>query len=1278
MTAENSSNSIDNKEKKEPKRKKSRVWRVLRPFVYLWLVVCVLLVWLVGTHSGLNVAFFRLPALFGVQIQAQESEGTFWRGFDLKNITINSASADVRLSRLHFDWHSARLFHGQLSVQKIDLGSIEIQSKKTTSPPKKHPAKLPRNVGLPFDVDIQEIVLNDLKIDNQAILQSLNLAYRYENNRHQLDIRHINNTWGLGKGAVQLNNQYPFALAGNMHINGQVQQQNIQASIVLEGSLKSPILKVDAHSQEMFLEMNAQVSPFARLTVEKINQINIKSGNFNPRILHSSAPQASLALFADIAPSQDQQQLKGVLLLSNNRPKKFNEGGLPFHVVNAEVKVDMEGQITIANAQADFAKQGQLSVHGKIQPNTQKIQLQAALKQLALSDLLTEQSNQPINGNIQIEGSFAEPHADWQLKRSALQVKGKAHLQRDKNQQSTVFVDHLDIQDGQGGALTANGNMALLTPYPLQAQIQAKRFNPEVISPEAPEGRVNGKLDLKGHLADSPDLTANLSIENSILSSVPLSAKGHIRFHQQHLNQTDVSISLGSNHINAKGSLGKVADRLNLDIDAPTLTQFGFGLAGSVLAKGYIAGDFHQPDAHLQGKIRQLAVRDIFKTDILDFDMTASPNLSRPLHIDIQGKDIQLSGNQINHIQLKADGSLQQHRLNADAAMNIKQKPLQVAIQANGGLDKQHRWAGTIHRLDVGGALDIVLNNPVQLKASADAVEVGSARWQILGGKLQLDDFQWKKLHGIHSQGKAQQIDLNQLNALTTLPFKHNVLLDADWQIAYNNNANGYLNIHRTSGDITILGHSQTLGLSELTLNSRLQAGKINNTLSLKTQFADGNVAFNIAQNLGDDIMRAPIDGHILLDSPDLAKLKPLLPIGLELGGSIHSDVRIGGYLSNPELSGPLRAEKLLYYDKNTGVRLRNGTLDSHFNGKKWDIHTLLFQQDNEGSLNIEGSVAYPNNIPDVNINVVLTEYPILNRPDQQVVLSGKTAVQYTLDNGLGLSGNLKLDKALFDFPKAGMPKLDDDIVVVGRKEADKSQAMPLNINLILDLNDAFHFSGKGLDVLMGGELNLQAKPKEEMRLLGTVKVVSGRYQAYGQDLEIEKGSIAFTGPVANPVLNIRAKRRNSQVGVGVDVTGTVNHPRANIFTDQPMSDKDKLSWLVLGRAASGESDNAALAAAAGTWLAGGVNDRIGLVDDIGLGSRQTRNAATGEMNPAEQMVTVGKHLTNRIYLGYEYGLSSTSQAVKLMYQLSKSIQVIGRVGSESGGGEVRYSKRFD
>ena len=213
----------------------------------------------------------------------------------------------------------------------------------------------------------------------------------------------------------------------------------------------------------------------------------------------------------------------------------------------------------------------------------------------------------------------------------------------------------------------------------------------------------------------------------------------------------------------------------------------------------------------------------------------------------------------------------------------------------------------------------------------------------------------------------------------------------------------------------------------------------------------------------------------------------------------------------------------------------------------------------------------------------------------------------------------------------------------------------------------------------LGGKLSLSARPQQDIQAIGSVNVVQGRYKAYGQDLIIKKGVISFVGPLSTPNLDIRAERRGSQVGAGVEVLGNLNAPRITLVANEPMSEKDKLSWLILNRASSGSStDNAALATAAGAFLAGSLNDKVGLVDDFGLSSSQRRDVQTGEMNPAQQVLTFGKQLTHDLYLGYEAGLQTPTQSVKLIYQLSKSFQAIARLGTESSSGEVRYVKRFD
>ena len=61
---------------------------------------------------------------------------------------------------------------------------------------------------------------------------------------------------------------------------------------------------------------------------------------------------------------------------------------------------------------------------------------------------------------------------------------------------------------------------------------------------------------------------------------------------------------------------------------------------------------------------------------------------------------------------------------------------------------------------------------------------------------------------------------------------------------------------------------------------------------------------------------------------------------------------------------------------------------------------------------------------------------------------------------------------------------------------------------------------------------------------MGSVHVVRGQYKAYGQDLNITKGTVSFVGPLSRPNLNIRAVRNLSPVGAGVEVLGNLENPR--------------------------------------------------------------------------------------------------------------------------------------
>ena len=145
------------------------------------------------------------------------------------------------------------------------------------------------------------------------------------------------------------------------------------------------------------------------------------------------------------------------------------------------------------------------------------------------------------------------------------------------------------------------------------------------------------------------------------------------------------------------------------------------------------------------------------------------------------------------------------------------------------------------------------------------------------------------------------------------------------------------------------------------------------------------------------------------------------------------------------------------------------------------------------------------------------------------------------------------------------------------------------------------------------------------------------------------------------------ALRPNLDLRVGVQVSGNVQQPRVRLFSEPEMSDTDKLSWLVLGRAPDGlgRADTALLQRAALALLAGegdGLNKT--LLANIGLDDFSVRQIETGDVK--DTVVTLGKQLSRRWYVGYERGVNSTTGTWQLIYRAAQRFTVRAQAGEDN------------
>ena len=216
-----------------------------------------------------------------------------------------------------------------------------------------------------------------------------------------------------------------------------------------------------------------------------------------------------------------------------------------------------------------------------------------------------------------------------------------------------------------------------------------------------------------------------------------------------------------------------------------------------------------------------------------------------------------------------------------------------------------------------------------------------------------------------------------------------------------------------------------------------------------------------------------------------------------------------------------------------------------------------------------------------------------------------------------------------------------------------------------LNLGNKLQLRGQGVETWLRGDLVLSS-PGGKLAINGTVSTEGGRFAAYGQKLEITRGRFYFNGEPGNPRIDVLAIRPNLDVQVGVLVDGNAHSPRIRLYSDSELAEYDKLSWLVLGRGPDGlgSADTALLQRAAFALLSGdsgGPTDK--LLESIGLTDFSLRQT-DGEAR--DTIISLGKQLSRRWYVGYERGVHATAGTWQLIYRIAQRFTLRAQSGSEN------------
>ncbi|MGY0505707.1 translocation/assembly module TamB domain-containing protein [Luteimonas sp. e5] len=957
-------------------------------------------------------------------------------------------------------------------------------------------------------------------------------------------------------------------------------------------------------------------------------------------------------------------------------------------------KLDVAGQGGHADIEGEWSQGTQRIV---IRPSTLRLEKQTLHAQPLVLDVLGGRLN--LNGY----GMFKQEQAHFKLaanarglgwgedarggvliagdgdfgiagSREAWAVIGRATLRRE-GRQARLQLDGRGDETGLGvrslsvvmpeGRLDAEGRVDWSPALHWQADAQLAGFDPGYFLPDW-HGAVRGRLASSGQMQDRGGLRAEVSLSELGGQLRGRALSGHAQLHVLGEEYSgEAALALGSSRLDARGRYGQ---RIELDarfapLQLNDLLPDAHGvLNGHVRLDGPVQA--FDIDADLEGRGVRLAD---YRADAL----TARGRLpwrgsGGELRIDARGVQ---AGVAFERLQVHATGAVENLQLEADASGDIGR----VQVQGS-ALRRGQAWSGSLAALEfvpVRGA-------SWRLGAPLDFAQHGTA-WSLsqgcltssAGGSLCVGG-QWPG-RGLDVEGR----DLPLLLATPWLPAREDgkpwqldgaVDLDAHVQPAGNAWA-GTVQLRSSRGALRLGQGSrdELMSYRELRLDANLTPQRIQATLQSGIS-GDGRVSARL--DTGWDEF-APLAGEIDLDMRELSWLEVLVPDIVDPRGLVSGRISLSGTRGDPAIGGNaeltnLRAEVPAY-----GLVLSDGrfALRARADGNAQLSGSV---RSGEGVLNVDGSLGWRGQDTPLVLNVKGSNVLLSDTRDLRAVVDPDVVVRLQPGQPLAVSGTVTIPSARMD-----LERLDDgvsrsaDVVVLDPANPARTPGSGLDLDLTLALGDNVRLRGFGLDGTLDGNLRVRARPGREMTASGRLDV-DGRYTAYGQKLQIERGRLVWSNdPVANPVLDIQAQRVVGDVTAGIRVSGRASAPQAEVWADPAMDQSEALSYLALGRSLSaatgdeGRQVNAASAAlsAGGSLLASQLGTSIGL-DDAGMMQSSTLGGS---------VFGIGKYLSPRLYVGYGVSLLGTGQVLTLKYLLRKGFDVTIESSTVENKGSVNW-----
>jgi translocation and assembly module TamB len=1233
--------------------------RLLRIIEWLGILLGVLLVaaaWLATREGTLQWAARKLPELTGGAVVLEEVHGTV-----LGPITVGKAryaDADLRITaeQLDFDWELAALLVRPhvLHIERLRAERVEVAMLGESTGPTPPPDTLQVPVAITVDrAEVGELAYTsgETRLDARQVA----LAYAVDARAHRLTIERAESELGVLAGRVTLGADAPFPVDGAFSLDGRFEAYPYQLRGTVAGTLSELRIVAANSAPPLVADVDAVVTPFAELPVR---QARVRAEGVDVRAFEASAPATDLAVELDVRPLPD-GRFAGDFHVANRAAGPIDRERVPF----TDAAGRFEGTPTDLALDAltiDLGKGGHLAGRGGFTDG--RLHFDLTTPRLNLKGLHDKLQDTRLAGALTLKVAEDAQTLTIDLSQQGYRIEGEV-VHRDQE---------VDLRSARvrakGGELTLRGRVALTGSQAFSAEGSVARFDPAAFG-DFPKASLNGSFTATGSLAPQWSARVNLTVaESSRFRGAPLAGGAKLDVTEQRVADADVALRLGANRLSARGAFGSAGDRLawNVEITEPAVVDPRLG--GRLVAEGVLEGTPAQPAGRFAVEAKALS----WERDLAIAELTGSGSVERGLdgnmQLTLQSRDVKSGTQRLDTASVAASGTLGQHEIRlAGVGPALDATAMLVGGRSASG------WSGRVTQLENRGPHPVRLLEPVALEIGDGRFVLGAASLRLGDGMLRIAGV--RRVGGtLETSGEFSAIALaylldiaGQKDAVDT-----NLELGGRWSLRADQSLNCALDVARETGDVLLPTRPPTaLGLTRLALAVQCVDDRIRATFdaagseigtataAVETRASRREGAWGIAGT-------APLTLEARASVSSLAWIGALAEDAVSVAGKLDVAVTGSGTVAAPDLQGTVTGSAIELGLPEAGVFLSRGTLQGTFEADRFVLDNLTLHG-GDGTLTATGVYDFSAG-GGLKITAVADRLELLTRPGQKLTVSGNLDGS-VIDGRVAATGKITADNARIEVLPQTKPTLASDIVIKGEEQQTQERAAggpPADIDLELNLGEKFYVKAFGLDGRLAGSIKVRARDRELPTATGSIRIVDATYEAFGQRLSVGRGIITFSGPIDNPGVNVLALRKNQTVEAGVSVTGTVSSPTVKLVSVPEVPDPEKLSWLMFGRPPDPSArDNDVLAAATASLIAAGGSSLLG-TGNKGLGLGLDTVGMRSDERTSEQVVTVGKRFSDRVYVAYERSVSGAVNVTKVRYILSRRWSVEAATGTSN------------